>query len=157
MFVWICIILPDCNRFSRVTLGGCCLGPDGAEVLCELIGKMASSLKVLSVETSELEDDGVSKIASAFSGVDNVVEELRLSENELEEGALDALIGASFPKLRLLSLKDNMELEDLEDKKKEIRDKFPNAVVCIDDDDEEEVAEQPDAAVDALADQLAGL
>ena len=112
---------------------------------------------MLSVETSELEDDGVSKIASAFSGVDNVVEELRLSENELEEGALDALIGASFPKLRLLSLKDNMELEDLEDKKKEIRDKFPNAVVCIDDDDEEEVAEQPDAAVDALADQLAGL
>ena len=136
--------------------GGCCLGPDGAEVLGELLTKMASSLKVLGLETAELEDDGVEKIASAFAGVDNVVEVLRLAENELEEGALNALIGVDFPKLKLLSLKDNMELEDLDDKKKEIKDKFSNAVVCIDDDDEE-VVEKPDEEVDALADAFAGL
>lgn len=134
------------------------MGPDGAEVLGELLTKVASTLKVLGLETAELEDDGVGKIASAFAGVDNVVEVLRLAENELEEGALDALMDVDFPKLKLLSLKDNMELEELDDKKKEIRDKFSNAVVCIDDDDEEiEIVEKPDEEVDALADAFAGL
>lgn len=141
-------------------LGGNGLGPDGAEVVRELITAMASTLKVLNLETAELEDDGLCKIVSALSSVDNIVEELRLAENELEEVSLDVLIGATLPKLRLLSLKDNMELDDLDDKKAELRSKFPNAVVCIDDDDEEEpavVVEVPDASVDALADQLAGM
>ena len=134
-------------------LGGCCLGPDGAEVLGELITKMATSLKVLSLETAELEDDGVGKIASALAGVgNNTIEVLRLGENELEKGSIDALLDVNLPKLKLLSLKDNMELEELDEKKQEIKDKFSHATVCIDDDDNDEIIEEkPDEEVDALA------
>lgn len=136
------------------------MGPDGAEVLAELLTKMAGTLKALSVETAELEDDGVQKIVAAYDGIEDktVLEELILAENELEEASLDALMDLKLPKLRLLSLKENMELEDLDDKKSEIKSKLAPAVVLIDDDDEEiEVQEQPDAQVDELADMIANV
>jgi Ran GTPase-activating protein (RanGAP) involved in mRNA processing and transport len=141
--------------------GGCCLGPDGAEVLAELLTKMAGSLTVLSLDTAELEGDGVKKIIGAYDGIESttVLEVLRLAENDLEESSLDALMGLKLPKLRLLSLKENAELEDLDDKKSEIKSKLSPAVVLIDDDDDEEVAvpEEPDAQINELADQLAGV
>jgi len=146
------------NTCVFLNTGGCCLGVDGAEVLVELITKMIPTLKVLSLEMAELEDDGVAKILSAFDDeTDNVLEELRLSENELEEASLDALLNANLPKLRLLTLKDNMELEGLDDKKAELKAKFSKTCIFInDDDEEEEIREDQDADVDALADQLAG-
>lgn len=115
---------------------------------------------MLSLETAELEDDGVKKIVAAYEGIEDKtdLEVLRLAENELEEASLDALMDLKLPKLRLLSLKENMELEDLEEKKSEIKSKLAPAIVLIDDDDEEmEVQEEPDAEVDELANQLAGI
>mmetsp|Transcript_42401 Transcript_42401/g.102134 ORF Transcript_42401/g.102134 Transcript_42401/m.102134 type:complete len:451 (+) Transcript_42401:228-1580(+) len=147
-------------KLVDLNLGGCCLGPDGGEVLGELLTKMTGSLKVLSLETAELEDDGVKKIVAAYEGIEDktVLEVLRLDENELEEASLDALMDLKLPKLRLLSLKENIELEDLDEKKSEIKSKLAPTFVLIDDDDEEmEVQEEPDAEVDELADQLAGV
>ena len=151
---------PYPERILLFETGGCCLGPDGAEVLGELLTKMAGTLKKLSLETAELEDDGVKKIVAAYEGIEEktVLEVLRLAENELEEASLDALMDLKLPKLRLLSLKENMELEDLDEKKSEIKSKLAPAIVLIDDDDEEmEVQEEPDAEVDELANQLAGV
>ena len=135
--------------------GGGCLGPDGAEALQEALKANLMSTKTLQFRTAELEDEGVASIVGAFEGEDNVLEVLRLDENELGEAALDALIGANFPNLRMLSLMENLDLEDFDDKKQALRDKFPKARVCFDEDDqEEEVAEDKDDDVDALTAQL---
>lgn len=125
-----------------------------------MLREKLDTLKELKLETDEMENDGVEKIIGAFNG-DNCLEHLRLDENELDEGIVDILLDANLPKLRLLTLKDNMDLEEADDDQKEkIRNKFSGATVCIADDDEEaaaEVVEKPDADVDALADALAGL
>lgn len=140
-------------------LGGCGVGPGGAAALRELLVEKRGTLKKLKLATDELEDDGVECIIASFEGGDNVLEELRLDENEL--GSLKAFMDAKLPNLRLLSIKENMELEELEDFddwKQKLRDNFPKALVLIDDDDEEPtVQEEADAEVDALADALAAL
>jgi Ran GTPase-activating protein (RanGAP) involved in mRNA processing and transport len=160
-----CIISDPTERALSLTLlllpppqGGCCIGPDGAEALNELLTKVKDSLKVLKLETDELETDGLGKIISAFDGSTNGLTHLHIDENELEEGAIDALLKSNLPNLRLLSMKENMDLEDVDDdKKQELRDKFPNARVFIEDSDEGDDGEQADDAVDELAQQMATL
>ena len=119
-----------------------------------------STLKELKLETNELENDGVEKIIGAFKG-ENVLTTLILDSNELDDASIDILMEANLPKLRVLSLKDNMDLEEADDEKKdELRNKFPGASVLIADDDkapEADVVEKADADVDALADALAAL
>jgi hypothetical protein len=140
------------------------LGPDGGPILAELLTLMAGSLKVLDLETAELEDDGVQGIVSAYEGIGRttVLEKLDLADNDLGETSLDVLMNLDLPKLKVLSLKGNMDLEeeDLEDKKALLKSKFASigCIVLIDEDDElVEVQEEPDEQVDELADQLAGV
>lgn len=125
-----------------------------------MLREKLGTLKELKLETDEFENDGVEKIVAAFEG-ENVLTTLKLDENELDDGAIDFLMEGNFPSLRVLSLKENMDLDEADDdKKEELRSKFPSAAVLIADDDElprAEVEEKPDADVDALADALAGL
>ena len=137
------------------------MGPDlGAEAMQELLTEIRGTLKVLKLETDELENDGVSKVLAPFNELRNVLNVLCLDENELDDGVVDALLGCNLPNLRRLSLKDNMELEELDDdKKEEIRAKFKGAKVAFDDDEDDgdEDDEEPDADVDDLAAQMASL
>lgn len=118
-----------------------------------MVREKLSSLKVLKLELCELGSDGVEKILAAFKG-DNCLERLYLDENELDDAAIDVLLGANLPKLVLLSLKDNELDEADDDKKEELRKKFSNATVIISDEDEEAAKaaekETSDADIDAL-------
>jgi hypothetical protein len=135
------------------------LTPDGAEALKDLLTAQVDTLKKLQLETNELGNDGVEKILEPFVDGNNVLEHLRLDENELDEGAIDALLNATFPNLRRLTLKDNMDLGDVDaDQKAKLRSHFGRAKIYFDDDDceekddEQETAEKPDAEVGDLAD-----
>ena len=125
----------------------------------ELIKSNLSTLKILKLETNEMENDGVEKVLSAFNDESNVLTQLWLDENELSEDIVDTILSCKLPKLRRLSLKDNMDLEEVEDDKKDaIRKQFANAKVYFDEEDDEgDNEEQQDAEVDDLAAAMAGL
>ena len=132
--------------------------PDGAEALKELLATQLGSLKTLQLETNELGNDGVENILAPFADGNNVLEHLRLDENELDEGAIDAFLHTCIPKLRRLTLKDNMDLADADDDKKEtLRSHFGGAKIYFDDDDGDEkegevtTVEEQDTTVGDLA------
>ena len=74
-----------------------------------------------------------------------------------DEEAINALLASHLPCLKILSLRDNMDLEDVEDdKKNELREKFSKAKVYFEEDQSESEQEKKDAEVDDLAGLLAG-
>lgn len=141
-------------------IGACALGPYGAESLAELVKANIGTLKTLKLETNELENDGVEKLLSVFCDDNNVLTELWLDENDLGEDIVSAILACKIPNLNRFSLRENPDLEELEDDKKEaVRKKFPNAKVFIDEEDDEGDGDEQkgDVAVDDLAAAMAGL
>ena len=85
----------------------------------------------------------------AFSASRNVIEVLSLNGNEIESVGAKALVRTSFPKLKHLSLDDNMDLP-----KEHLRSKYGSIVFFGEEDDEEEEAEA-DNDMDTLLQQFA--
>ncbi|CAB9524954.1 Ribonuclease inhibitor [Seminavis robusta] len=147
-------------KLESLDLSGCIVTPEGGEAMQEMLQQQAASLKELKLETNELGSDGVECILKCFADIDNPpLQHLRLDENELDEAAITALLDATFPNLRRLTLKDNMDLDELDDDKKaELRAHFSKARIYFDeevDGKEEDHEDAPDAAVDALTAQMA--
>lgn len=135
------------------------MGPDGAENLQELLTYNLETLEILKVDLDELGTDGVSKVLAPFNDGNSALTQLWLDENELDEGVIDHILACNMPKLRRLSLTENMDLEDLDDdKKEEIRAKFLGTKVYFDEAEAKEGdQERPDETVDDLAAAMAGL
>lgn len=122
---------------------------EGAEVLAEFLQETASSLTYLNLDFNELGDDGVAVLVEAFSASRNALEVLSLNGNEIESSGAKALVRTDFPKLKLLSLDDNMEVV-----KDHLKSKYGSVVFFGEDDDEGEAAE-PDNDMETLLQQFA--
>ena len=112
-------------------LGGCEIGEEGAEVIAKFLGEHLDTLKVVGLGLNEFGNAGVKTILDAFSGKKNCVEKLVLDENDLEEDAIDFLLEANLPALKVLSLKENMDLEEASDEKKEELAAAPKEFVAL--------------------------
>ena len=122
---------------------------EGAGVLSEYLHNVSSSLIYLNLDFNELGDDGVAVLMEAFSASRNVLEVLSLNGNEIESIGAKALVRTDFPKLKRLSLDDNMDIV-----KDHLKLKYGSVAVFGEDDDEEDEA-QPDGDMATLLQQFA--
>ena len=112
------------------------MATEGAQILANLLQKQSTSLCCLNVDFNELGDDGVCIILEPFAAARNCLEELSLNGNEVEKRGAEALVRATLPKLKRLSLDDNMGIP-----KKYLRAKYGDKVFFGDDDDDDDADE----------------
>jgi len=118
-------------------------------ILASYLHDVSSTLVYLNLDYGYLGDEGVAVLMQVFSASRNVIEFLSLNDNDIESVGAKALVRTSFPKLKHLSLEDNMEIE-----KAHLRSKYGSIVSFGSDDSEEEEAEA-DVDMDTLLQQFA--
>jgi hypothetical protein len=124
------------------------LGAKGARVLADFLQTQTECLVLLHAATNEFGDEGIPILLEPFSACRNVLEELSLEMNEIEEEGTKALISAFFPKLRVLNLRDNDDMNQ-----KHIRAKYGDRVSFGEDaiDEDEDGGDDDDELNDLVA------
>ena len=93
---------------THLSLGGCELGEEGAEILATHLPAM-TNLVELKLDTNELADEGVTTLMPALTQLTNL-KVLDLESNEItKEGAL-SLCRNKIPALTTLNVSDNMDI-----------------------------------------------
>jgi Ran GTPase-activating protein (RanGAP) involved in mRNA processing and transport len=100
---------------------------------------------------NEFGDEGIPILLEPFSACRNVLEDLKLDQNEIEGEGTKALISASFPKLKSLNLEENDDMV-----KKQVIAKYGDIVNFGDEDEGDMDAEEADEDIDTLIQQMAG-
>ena len=98
---------------------------------------MSNSIRLLNLDTNELGDEGVCALLEPFAAARSTLEDLSLNDNEIEASGARAILQATLPNLKHLSLESNMDMP-----KKDFKDRFKTAVVELDDDEEDDEVDE---------------
>ena len=119
--------------------------------MSEFLYTQATSIRCLNVDSNELADEGVCILMAPLAAARNCIEELSLNQNEIEKQGAEALVRAHLPKLKKLSLDDNMDIP-----KTYLRKKYGDLVYFGEDEDDDEEEEKDDGMEDLIK-QFSGL